>query len=309
MNQLDFCIATDFEYDVDFMNLLEDAARRHGLSTYIVWPYNLSETLRKLNKDEMAFNFFYDRASDSSPRFLKLHGLMLEKQVPMLDSMSALKRASDKATMHLEFIANGLMTPYTIIIPPYDTLENIYLSVADLAKLGRPFFIKPANTTGGGMGVVAGAETLQDVLLARQKFQADKYLIQEKVMPQERDGKRFWFRGFYVCGEVECTWWHDHTHVYEILSGDDIKAYKLQPLFRIIKKIAEISQLQFFSTEIALNDEDKFVIVDYVNEICDMRVKSRHYDGVPDEIVAKVASTIVTHVKKQIKDKAQSLSR
>lgn len=296
----DFCIATDFEYDKDFLELVEETAREYGVTTFIVWPYNLNETLRRLRRGELEFLFFYDRASDSSPSFLKLNALLVEQGVPLLDPIPKLQRASDKATMHLEFIASGLMTPYTIILPPYDALEKIYLSVSDLAKLGRSFFIKPANTTGGGIGVVSGAESLQDVLSARKKFQGDKYLLQEKVIPQECDGKRFWFRGFYICGQVEFTWWNDQTHVYEVLNKEEIKEFKLHALFRIIKKIAEITELQFFSTEIALNPEGKFIIIDYVNEICDMRLKSLHFDGVPDEVVRKVAQSIVTHVKHRI---------
>lgn len=296
----DFCIASDFDYDADFIALIEESARRRALTTYVVWPYNLNETLRRLKREEIGFRFFCDRASDSSPNFLKLNSFLVENGVPLLDPIARLKRASDKATMHLEFIASGLFTPYTIIIPPYDTLEHIYLSVSDLANLGRSFFIKPANTTGGGIGVVSGAESLHDVLRARQKFQGDKYLLQEKVQPQENGGKRFWFRGFYVCGRIEFSWWNDQTHIYQILEKVEIKEFKLQPLFKIMRKIAEVSGLQFFSTEIALNLEGKFIVVDYVNEICDMRIKSNHFDGVPDGIVCKVADSIVSHVKKKI---------
>ena len=43
------------------------------------------------------------------------------------------------------------------------------------------------------------------------------------------------------------------------------------------EKIAEIAGLQFFSTEIAIVDKETFVIVDYVNDQCDMRLKSKHF--------------------------------
>ena len=46
-----------------------------------------------------------------------------------------------------------------------------------------------------------------------------------------------------------------------------------------------------------------FVIIDYVNEICDMRLKSLHLDGVPDEIVQKNSRQIAAHVKTQISGK------
>jgi len=299
----DFCVATDWEYDKDFINLIERVAQeKYNLTTYLVEPFNLNETIDRIRNDEISFHFFYDRRSDSSPEFLKLHNLMLQNNVPVLDSLEQLKWASDKATMHLEFIANGLITPYTIIIPPFNTTEKILLSVADLANLGRPFIIKPANTTGGGIGVVNGAETLQDILTARMVYDNDKYLLQEKVKPIEKDGLRFWFRGFFCCGLIDCSWWDDTTHVYETLIQDHVKAYQLDELFIIVEKIAKIIQLNFFSTEIALSQNGKFVVIDYVNEICDMRLKSFHRDGVPDHIVKKIVNQIIEYVSKNKKN-------
>jgi nicotinamidase-related amidase len=35
-----------------------------------------------------------------------------------------------------------------------------------------------------------------------------------------------------------------------------------------------------------------FVVVDYVNEMCDMRLKSQHPDGVPDHIVESIAASV-----------------
>ncbi|MCU0643208.1 MAG: hypothetical protein MUC94_03020 [bacterium] len=294
----DFCVATDWEYDKDFVSLIEQVAReKYALKTYVVEPFNLDETIHCVHHGELKFRFFYDRGSDSSPEFLELHNLMLQNAVPILDSLERLKWTSDKATMHLEFIANGLITPYTIIIPPFNTTEKILLSLVDLANLGRPFIIKPANTTGGGIGVVDGAETLQDVLAARKVYDNDKYLLQEKVTPIEQDGQRFWFRVFFCCGNIYCSWWDDATHVYEMLSPDHVKAYQLDELFNIVEKISKIIQLNFFSTEIALSQNGKFVVIDYVNEICDMRLKSFHRDGVPDEIVHKIVNHIVDYAK------------
>ncbi len=299
----DFCIATDWEYDREFLQLVQQFAQQEqGLSTYIVEPFNLEDTIRKLRNHELAFNFLFDRGSDSTPKFLELHRLLVERGIPVLDPLERLIWASDKATMHLEFISNGLMTPYTIIIPPFSTTADLLLSVADLAKLGRPFIIKPANTTGGGTGVVNGAETLQDILQARKEFGDDKYLLQEKVIPLEKDYKRFWFRGFYCCGLIECAWWNDLTHVYESLIPEDIINFQLQPLFDIVKKISTLIKLNFFSTEIAMNGRYEFIVVDYVNEICDMRLKSIHFDGVPDEIVRKISSQIARYARERISE-------
>ena len=126
-------------------------------------------------------------------------------------------------------------------------------------------------------------------------------MLQEKIVPLEQDGKRFWFRGFYACGVVECAWWNDLTHIYELLTEESIKIYQLDQLFSIVKKIAKICQLNFFSTEIAINQKREFVVIDYVNEICDMRLQSQHADGVPDEIVHKITQSIAAYVKERDK--------
>ncbi|MBN1466008.1 hypothetical protein JXA02_09615, partial [candidate division KSB1 bacterium] len=163
--------------------------------------------------------------------------------------------------------------------------------------LGRPFIIKPANTTGGGVGVVDGAESLHDVLAARREFKSDKYLLQEKVKPLHIDDKRFWFRGFYAFGLVQCVWWDDATHIYKELLPEEVTAYGLSPLFSITEKISTICKLNFFSTEICLTSSETFVVVDYVNEACDMRLQSLHADGVPDAIVQNIATSLCSHVQ------------
>jgi hypothetical protein len=200
--------------------------------------------------------------------------------------------------MHLEFITNGIDVPFTIIISPYNKKTEIELSLSDLAHLGRPFIIKPANTTGGGLGVITGAETLKDVIESRQHHKNDKYLLQEKISPVILDGKKGWYRVFSVFGKVFPTWWDDQTHMYTMMTKTDVVSHGLRPLITITKKVHAVSQLDFFSTEIAATPERKFVAVDYVNEICDMRLQSIHPDGVPDLLVHEICRVIARQLKK-----------
>jgi hypothetical protein len=301
MQTYDLAIAHDWEYDTDFIQLIVNAARKQGLSCYTFDQQNLQQTLHDLENGLLAFRFLFDRASDTSPEFRSIQDILKKENIGIIDPVEKLRWASDKATMHLEFISNGLHTPFTVILGPYDESHEVRLSVQELHRLGRPFVIKPANTTGGGIGVVEGAESLQDVLEARKEFQSDKYLLQEKIAPLQMDGKRFWFRGFYSCGLVQCCWWDDQFHLYSKLHKQEMKRYKLSPLFKIVEKIAAISQLSFFSTEISLSEEGKFVVIDYVNESCDMRLKSRYADGVVDIIVINVADKIVAYIKRKLR--------
>jgi hypothetical protein len=296
----DLAIASDSEYETASIKLLEEISGELGLSTYVIKAHNLDDTCLRLEREEIGFNFYFDRASDTSPEFLNLYNLVIQRNVPVLDPWVNLKRASDKALMHIGFEDAGIPTPYTIILPPLDRLGGTCFLEADLSKVGKPFVVKPANTTGGGIGVVNGAESIRDVDQARRMYHDNKYLLQERIIPHEEKGRRFWFRCFYVCGAVECAWWDDKTHIYDILHQDEIRAYALTPLFRIVRKIAKVCGLHFFSTEIAYTEKGEFVVVDYVNEICDMRLKSQFPDGVSDEIIRRIYGEIAKHVARKV---------
>ena len=198
--------------------------------------------------------------------------------------------------MHLEFIAHGIHVPYTVILPSCESEREPRLEAGEMAPLGTPFVVKPANTTGGSLGVVGDARTLEDALTARRSYPGDKYLLQERIYPEQREGRRFWFRGFYVLGEVHCAWWDDRTHVYAELTDEETGRFGLQEIGGIVRGVAAVSGLRFFSTEIVRDVRGRLVSVDYVNENCDMRLRSKHPDGVPDALVGRIASRIAAYV-------------
>jgi hypothetical protein len=297
MDVIDLAVAADWEFDADFVRLVGEAAIRAGLTTRAIWPADLGETVRRLAAGEMDIRFLFDRASTTSPEFLRLQEFVRGRGRDVLDPVERLRWASDKATMHLEFIANGLVAPHTIILPSFTSRPESGITEADLLPLGSPFVIKPANTTGGSLGVVKEARTLDAVTTARRTYPADKYLLQERIRPWEEDGKRFWFRGFFILGLVQCAWWDDGTHLYAEIIPDEVERYGLHALYPIVRRIASISKLRFFSTEIVRDETGRSIVVDYVNESCDMRLQSGHADGVPDTLVAAVASRIASFVR------------
>lgn len=296
MRQIDLAIAYTWEYDDEFVNAIVKIFNEKNLSTLIITYDNVDEIIQKTSRKELFAKFYLDRASDVAEEFEPLAKLMLENKTYIINQYTNVQFAIDKATMHLEFITHGINTPYTIIISPYKEKKNIELSLEQLAKLGRPFIIKPANTTGGGIGVVMGAETLADVLKARQHLEDDKYLLQEKIEPVEIDGKRFWFRSFYAFGEIIHCWWNDLTHIYSEIDEEDFIRYNLREMNNIVSKIHEITNLDFFSTEIALTKEQKFIVIDYVNDQCDMRFQSNHFDGVPDKVVYRIIEAMANFI-------------
>jgi len=298
MERFDLAISYTWEYDEDFIHLIEDVFHNNNLSTFIISSHNINEVTELVSDRKIGFHAYLDRASDVDDDFTELGKILNRRKTRIFNPYKNIEHAIDKATMHLEFIASGINTPYSIIIPPFDDQEEIYISISDLEKLGRPFIIKPANTTGGGLGVITGAESLREVLWERTKMGGDKYLIQEKIYPKYLNGNRAWFRCFWAFGKVIPNWWDDQTHIYKEIMQNEKERFNLKELDLIVRKIARLTELDFFSTEIAHSTTDKFIVVDYVNDQCDMRFQSLHPDGVPEVIIHQIIINMLKQVKK-----------
>lgn len=303
MNVFDFAIAFTWEYDFDFVDAIENHLQRSNLTTYRVTIYNIKEVTEKVKGKKLFFRTYLDRASDVDDDFLELAKILTRRKVKVFNPYDKVHHAIDKASMHLEFITAGINVPYSIIIPPQKHNSDLKISVEDLAVLGRPFIIKPCNTTGGGIGVVTGAETLKEVLDERSNFDADKYILQQKIYPKYLDGKRAWFRCFWAFGKAIPCWWDDQTHIYETITDEEFNKYNFRKLNEITRKIAKLTSLDFFSTEIAITDENKFIVIDYVNDQCDMRLKSKHADGIPDEVIIDITQQLKKAVIKEVRQK------
>ena len=305
-SEYDLAIAWTWKYDREFVQLLEQTASEASLRILMIDANNVESVLDAVQNRSLQFRFFLDRASDENEAFQPLarfvqsryHDRGNARGIRPINPLDFVSRASDKATMHLELLSHGVHVPYTIIISPFNHRKEVELKLSELANLGRPFIIKPANTTGGGVGVVMGAETLKDVIEARQHHRNDKYLLQETIWPAVIGSRRAWFRVFYAFGEILACWWDDQTHIYSPLDARPELIHILEGLRSTTAVIQEVCKLDFFSTELVLTSEQKVVAVDYVNEMCDMRMKSVHHDGVPDAVVGEIVRLLVGFVKR-----------
>jgi|WetSurMetagenome_2_1015567.scaffolds.fasta_scaffold253230_2 hypothetical protein len=293
-------IAWNWEFDADFIAGIEHECRARNISTYRIDTDHLPYILEILKQGVINFDAFYDRASDSNPDFLPLVKIMEERATCLINPYHRVVHAIDKATMHLEFITCGLNVPNTIILPPFNEHPTITLTKDELLRLGVPFVIKPANTTGGGTGVLLNAATLDDALRSRQEHKNDKYLLQEIIAPKQIAGKRGWFRVYFAFGEIIPCWWDDKTHRYTELTRMEETLNDLQCLRSAMSIIHNICDLDFFSSEIAITEHGKVIIVDYVNEVCDMRLQSKYFDGAPDTIVRHIENLLATHIQNHI---------
>ena len=294
MQRYNLCLAWNWEFDADFSHLLEAACRRQGISFYSVKPENLGQVLAELEGGDLSFVAFYDRASESDGRFQPLVEWAHQQQVFCINPQGQTLWAVDKATMHLEFIHGGLDTPHTILLPTF--ADHPGLPSQDLSPLGGTFAIKPASM-GGGEGVVLSATTWEQVLAVRQQHPGEKYLLQAQVTPRVLDGRLAWFRVLVCEGAVYPCWWDPGTHIYAPVTAEERYRFGLRSLREIASRIAQICGLQLFSTEIALTESGRFLVVDYVNDPVDLRLQSKAVDGVPDRYVESIASRLVRLVE------------
>jgi hypothetical protein len=294
MQRFDLCLAWNWEYDADFVGLVEAACGRRGLTCLSVAPANLGEILARLGSREIAFRTFFDRASDADPAFQPLADRARGRGIFRINPQELCQWTDDKATMHLEFISRGIHAPYTILLSPFE--ESPALLGIDLTPLGGRFAIKPARG-GGGEGVIVEALSMDQVHAARQQFPAEKYLLQAHVQPRLLDGRPAWFRVLYCSGTVHPCWWNTATHVYAPVTDEEAARFGLQALWEIGGRIAKVCRLDLFSSEIALSEQDLFLVADYVNNPIDLRLQSKAADGVPDAIVQAIAERLAMLVE------------
>jgi len=290
--EYDICLPWYWEYDLDFVQMVERACYEESLSFWQITPNDLLESITALYRGEKTFRAILDR-SQYDERFEPIHRWARKHHILRINPAEISAWSEDKTTMHLELIHAGIHAPYTIILPPF--IEQPVIPDLDLAPLGHQFVIKPSNE-GGGEGVILGAFSVDQILRARMEFPNQKYLIQETVTPRTIHGQPAWFRVFYAAGKTYPCWWHPLTHVFSMVTPTDESKYELTPLRDITQRIASICKLDWFSTEIALTLEE-FVVVDYVNDGIDTRIQSKAVDGAPEEVMEGIASQLVKLVR------------
>jgi hypothetical protein len=285
----DLCLVWYWEHDFDFATAIWDACNEHNISLWSVSPENLVQATTELLAGRASMRVLLDRAQYHSGFLPFLHKAETLGTY-MINPRERSNWTADKATMHLEMISQGLYTPYTLILAPF--VVQPVLPPLDLSPLRKQFVVKPA-LGGGGEGVIQRATSPEEVLRARIEFAEQKYLLQARVEPQELEGRKAWFRVYYVDGHIYPCWWDPETHIFAPVRVDEEERFGLVPLRLMAAKIASICRLDWFSTEIALSQDGKFIAVDYVNDGIDLRSQTQAHDGVPAEVLASIATDLV----------------
>ncbi len=283
---VDLAVAWNWECDRPFIGMIREACGRRGLSLQEIRPEDLIEVLARARRGEWTCRVFLDRASDWDEAFEALVDWAREAGVFRLNPTERARAAWDKAAMHQRFVAAGLPTPPTWILPPWEAQPAVEWQEEWMG----PLIAKPAFG-GGGEGVrrIAGPE---DLTALRAAFPDQPFLLQRYVRPRRLAGRPAWFRVLYAVDQAFPCWWDPETHRYAPVTEAEREALGLHPLWALGHRIADVCGLHLFSSEIALEEGGGFLCIDYVNDPMDTRPQSAVPEGVPDDVLRRIADRI-----------------
>lgn len=291
-------MAWEWPYDEPLVALLREAFRQRGWALVEATPHSLPTILNELNTGRHEVLAYWDRASDTNAAFLPLTDWAARRVTCRVNAFEHARRAWIKTNLHWELIKAGMRVPHTLYLPAYERQPE--LAPLDLSSLGAPFSIKP-NLGGGGHGVITNATSWDDVLKARRALPHDDLILQEFIHPAAFEvgpKRRAWFRVLHFGGQVIPCWWDDVTHLYTgPVTEAERFAFALEPLWTLMKQIATLTQLDVFSTEIAVDAQRHFVVVDYANDPIDLRPQTKAPEGVPDAVLAQGLGALCAHIQ------------
>lgn len=231
--------------------------------------------------------------------FHRLINLAAERNTQVIDPPERARAAFDKARLHPRLVNAGLPVPWTLAVSR-ERPEGWQLSAEERAALGVPFVIKPGMGY-GCKGLVLDATSEKDLARSIAAWPDANYLLQRRIVPRDRGGTPVYFRVYFVFGSVWLSWWNCYNDQYRLVTSAEREELGLGRLEEIIRSIASLTGMTFFSSEIAQTESGEFIIIDYVNDQCHLLSQSAHPQlGVPDELVGAIAKRIVEAVQAAI---------
>lgn len=315
MKRFDFVLAWNSGSRERFVNWVRKECDFRGLEFLLITKNNVSGVIKGLAKGRMRVRFLLDNEADYDDRrdlFARLCYAVKDTGGYVVCDPDDARQAANKAITHYDLVKANIPVPYTVVIRNWQP-NNFGLAKNESRQLGTPFIIKPASGF-GQKGVVKNANgSIVEIAKARHFNRGDDFLLQEKIEPLVLSEKQAWFRVYFLFGEIIPCWWNTETGQYSHVTLRELNTYKLLPLARITSEIARITNMDFFSSEIALTGKGKkrrFVAIDYVNDQPELCVRSAKGSGGPvPEVVQHVAERTVEMAWRISRDRPVGLHR
>jgi hypothetical protein len=295
MRTYDLVMTHKLDADDWFIHCVQRACADRRLNFFLVEPLWVESFLHEFDRRQLWARVLLNMHSEHHQPddiFHRLVRLASRHDTRVIDPLDTALAAIDKASMHYRLIHSGIHTPYSVVVPHHQ-IETFRLNDAQRAALGQPFVIKPAMGY-GRRGVILDATSESDLSRAAQAWPDHSYLLQQRIQPRLIDGAPAYYRIFYVFGSTFTCCWNCYNDHYGPVETIDIGNTPLWPLDALAHRIAELTGMNFFSSEVALTPSGEFVAIDYVNDQCHMLSQSANPQiGVPDDLVAAIAERLV----------------
>ncbi|MBU2044980.1 MAG: hypothetical protein KJ619_07135 [Candidatus Omnitrophica bacterium] len=308
MKKYDFALSWSGNIKEFFIRSLQAACKKEQLSFFWICDDNVKEVFKKLDQGQIKISALLDTEATYNKKgdiYSRICYAIKDAGGAVINDPDRTKAAIDKSITHYELIDAGVTVPYTLVVRNWEP-NSFKLADDDRKQLGVPFVIKPALGY-GQLGVIRDAHgSVREIAKARNYDRGDNFLLQEKIVPVYLRGKRAWFRVFNVFDTIIPCWWDDHLNRYEHIAYEDFNRYRLFPLAKVVSKIASLTRMAWFSTEVAIDKKfgrSRFIAIDYVNDQCDMTAVSETPSGVPDPVVEYTTQSIVESASDWINNK------
>jgi hypothetical protein len=297
-----------------FFRMLEEEAEARGLSFLLVSDRNVSRVLRRIQSGNLAVRFHLDASADYSDErdpYARLAFAVRDAGGYVVDDPDAAAAAAHKAIIHHGLEKAGVPVPYTVVVRNWEP-SRFHLSPEERSHLGVPFIMKPAR--GFGRLGVARVErgTLREMARARGYDRGDDFLLQRLVQPVRLGGRPAWLRLVCVFGEVMPNWWDTETNHYTPVTVEEFARFRLGACAEIMWRTAEVTGMDYFSTEIAVERRGRRlapVVIDYANDQCDMTLQTLSHCGPPDAVVERTAWGMVEAASRIVRGGAPTGAR
>ena len=287
---IDIVLSSPFPNYHFFAHKMRELCGQMNISFFLVNDTWVNEFYQKLRAKEISVRVLLDLTANQTVEndpYLSLAREVKRQHGHVIDDPDLTAKAAHKGRFHQMLVYNEIPVPDTIIV---DRSELDTYKITDRIKerLGVPFVVKPAwGDSGVGVEVDANSEEALH-WSAEQAPNSDAFLIQKRLRPVNVGNHLGWFRLFHICREVIPCWWNPVTHDYQLVTPAQMSTYKLAPLRKIMRGIAQVSQMKKFTSEICLHEDGNFYAIDYVNADPDMNPRSFYPNGVPDEVVRHI---------------------
>ena len=291
----DLVMTHKLDTDDFFIHRIQQHCAEAGLNFFLVEPLWVQRFYEFYARNEVWAKVLLNMHSEHHLPDDIYHRLVLlahHKNTKVIDPPDLAQAAFDKARMHERLIAAGFHVPFTVIVPQTAT-ATFQLSAEQKQQLGTPFVIKPSHGY-GRRGVILDAMDETHLTRSVTAWANPSYLLQRKIVPRTIADRPAYWRVFYCFGDIWMTWWNCFTDKYAVVTEHEVESFALGELRNVIRRIAELSRMQFFSSEIAQVENGNFVLIDYVNDQCHMLSQSSDARmGVPDVVVGGIAKRLV----------------